>query len=114
MPGPTPKLLDSDVRELREAIHDITVEVEKLTAGFRTIKWLVGLTLVASLSGICGGIWWAATINANLRTLEVRLDKFEDKVESRFGKLEAKMDAYFDKLEALIVKARPLIPIEAR
>jgi len=67
MPGPTTEILNDDLKEVRGDLHKLTVEVAKLSAEFGLAKWLLGLTLVATLSGIGGGIWWAATLTAEVR-----------------------------------------------
>ena len=66
MPGPTTEVLSDD-------LHKLTVEVAKLSAEFGLAKWLLGLALVATLSGIGGGIWWAATITAEVKNLSLEI-----------------------------------------
>ena len=51
----------------------MTVEVAKLSAEFGLAKWLLGLTLVATLSAIGGGIWWAATLTAEVKHLATEI-----------------------------------------
>jgi hypothetical protein len=93
MAGPT-DLLNEDVKELKGEIRDVRNgldglkgEVHRLDVGlarlqteFGLAKWLLGLLLVATVSGIGTGIWWAATITADVRSLDKRFDKLESAV----------------------------------
>ena len=69
MPGPTTETLADDLKEVRSDLHKLAVEVAKLSAEFGLAKWLLGLTLAATLTAIGGGIWWAATLTAEVRHL---------------------------------------------
>ena len=76
MPGPTTEVLNEDVREIRgnlgvvkADLHALGLDVAGLKAEFGVFKWLLGLTLAASLSGVGISIWWAATLTSEVRHL---------------------------------------------
>jgi hypothetical protein len=101
MPGPTTEVLNEDMRllridvtELKRELHqvevDLRTEIHKVEAELKAdiqevkiglarlqtevglARWLIGLTLLATLSGIGSGIWWAATVTSELRTISSR------------------------------------------
>ena len=49
----------------------------RLQTEFGLAKWLLGLLLLATLSGIGAGIWWAGNMNARMGGLESRFDKMD-------------------------------------
>lgn len=69
MPGPTTEVLSDDVKELRGDLHALAVDLAKIGTGVGIFKWMLGLTLMATVSGIATGIWWAATITSEVRHL---------------------------------------------
>ncbi len=83
MPGPTTEVLNDDIRELKgdlrdirsnldvlkADVHRIDVGLAELRAEFRFAKWLLGLLLALTISGIGGGIWQAATLTAEVKHL---------------------------------------------
>jgi len=76
MPGPTTEVLNDDMRQIRGSldalkgeVHQLDVGLARLQTEFGLAKWLLGLTLVATLSGIGTGIWWAATLTAEVQHL---------------------------------------------
>jgi hypothetical protein len=80
MPGPTTEAVNDDVKALREDLHQVELsltksieavrhDVGRLQAEFGLAKWLLGLSLVATVSGIGAGVWWAATLTAEVRHL---------------------------------------------
>lgn len=83
MPGPTTEVLNDDIKDLKGdvreirggldalkgEVHQLDVSVARLQTEFGLAKWLLGLTLVATVSGIGAGIWWAATLSAEVRHL---------------------------------------------
>ena len=84
------------------------LDVAGLKAEFGVFKWLLGLCLVATLSSVGVSVWWADTINSEVRHLAGRLEKFEGKVDALNGQVnefEEKVDAGFDRLESAITKA---------
>jgi len=129
MPGPTTEVLNEDVKEVKSDLRDVRSSIEvlkgdvhrtgislaELRGEFGLAKWLIGLTLVATLSGIGTGIWWAATITADLHNLEViTAEKFkaaESASAEKFKVAESasaekfrSLEARFDRLEAAITK----------
>ncbi len=119
MAGPTTEVLNDDLKGLREDlhkvqteimndVHKVAIEVAKLSAVFNFAKWLIGLTLSACISGIVFGIWWAATLSANVKILESnttdRLTKLEESVgksNDRLAKLEESVGKSNDRLAKL-------------
>jgi hypothetical protein len=91
VPGPTTEVLSDDLEELKAElhadvrdirvnldsvkdslkaeIHAVDVRLARLSAEFGLAKWLLGATLVATLSQIGAGIWWGATVTAEVRHL---------------------------------------------
>jgi hypothetical protein len=59
--------LKVEFKEFKGDIRRLDVGLAELRAEFRFAKWLLGLLLAMTLSGIGGGIWWAATITAEVR-----------------------------------------------
>jgi hypothetical protein len=121
MPGPTAEVLNEDVKELKTEIRDIRGDVHRVDVSltrvqteFAFAKWFLGLLLLATISGIGSGIWWAASITADLKNLSSRFDeRFQandtrlDKVEARLGKVEERFDKIqerFDKIEITLSK----------
>jgi hypothetical protein len=111
MPGPTAEVLNEEVKglrddlhkvegSLRQDIHQLDIRVAKLSTEFGVVKWVVGATLVATLSGIGSGIWWAATVTADVKNLGSKIDERFKVVDERFKTI----DARFDRLEASIAK----------
>jgi hypothetical protein len=94
MPGPTTEVLNDDVKELKadireirghldslkDDVHQVDLGLARLQTEFGLAKWLLGLTLVATASGIGTGIWWAATINASVLNMEKRFSKVEESI----------------------------------
>jgi hypothetical protein len=94
MPGPTTEVLNDDVKELKadireirghldslkDDVHQVDLGLARLQTEFGLAKWLLGLTLVATASGIGTGIWWAATINASVLSMEKRFSKVEESI----------------------------------
>ena len=89
MAGPTTESINDDVKVLRDDLHRLEVsvnagthkvelDVARLAAEFNLAKWLIGLTLVATLTGIGGGIWWAGRIDAKVSSIEASLMKILD------------------------------------
>jgi hypothetical protein len=88
MSGPTTEAVNEDVKELRKdlhevqvsltgSIHEVDTKIEKLSSEFNFAKWLIGLLLVTAVAGVVSGVWWAASINANVGELKVRIDRIE-------------------------------------
>jgi hypothetical protein len=48
-------------------------------------RWLVAASLVATISGI----WWAATITAEVKEINARADERFKAVDARFDRIEA-------------------------
>ena len=76
---------------------------------FSFAKWLLGLLLVATVSGISSGIWWAATLNANMKNLEIttndhfgRLDTSVKNLETSVKGLEASTNERLNSLEVSV------------
>jgi prefoldin subunit 5 len=115
MAGPTTEVLDEDIKELKAEIRDMRVslggEVQRsavslaeLRGEFRLAKVFIGLTLVATLSGLGAGIWWAATITANVHNFEVSTGEKFKALEVSTGEKFKALDDRIDRLEALITK----------
>ena len=79
------EVLNDDIKELRSEVHGIDSRLSALAAEFGFAKWLLGLSLGLTLSGIGLGIWWGGNINAKVDGLEKRFDK----IDNRFDRLEA-------------------------
>lgn len=105
---------------LREGIHKVDLRVTKLATEFAVARWVVAATLVATLSGIGSGIWWAATITAEVKHLssgmderfkaaDVRADEKLKALEARTDERFKAVDARFDRLEASIANIAKLI-----
>ena len=113
MPGPTTEAVNEDLKDLRGDLHRLEVNltkqidqvaitigerVAKLSAEFALFKWLLGLTLVASLSGIISSSYWAGSLASRVAAVEGRLDK----VDARLDRLETSLNTRFERLEANI------------
>ena len=106
MPGPTTEVLNDDLKDLRSdlnrvetalsgEIHQVDNAVAKLAAEFGLFKWLVGASLVASVSGIVSSAYWAGTITTRVTALESRADKVDgrlDRIESSLGGIASRLD----------------------
>jgi hypothetical protein len=121
MPGLPTEILNDDIKELRADFREmrntmdslkndhreLAVGLAEVRTEFRFAKWLLGILLLATISGIGSGIWWAATITANMRVLEAVVFEKSKATEARFDKTDArfdKTDARFDKLESTLAK----------
>jgi hypothetical protein len=93
MPGPTTEVLNDDLKELKAEVHKIDVDLAKLGAEFGVFKWLIGLTLMATLSGIGLSIWWAATINTKAAATDARLERIEATIGRALGQATVKGNA---------------------
>jgi hypothetical protein len=87
MPVPT-EALNEDIKTLREDFHKVEttlmLEIHKVDKGlarlqveFDFAKWLLGLVLVAIITGTGSGIWWASKIKTKVDSLESRFDRLE-------------------------------------
>ncbi len=84
MPGPTTELLNDDLKLVRSDLKDLTKDVQRIEIGLARVetefgfaKWLLGLLLLATITGIGSGIWWASAINNRVGHLETRFDRLE-------------------------------------
>jgi hypothetical protein len=87
MPGPTTEVLNEDVRELKGElrdirndlnvlkadVHRIDVGLAELRAEFKFAKWLIGILLAMTVSGIGAGIWQTATLTSEVKHLTTTL-----------------------------------------
>ena len=73
------EVLNEDIKELRSEIHGVDTRLSALAAEFGFAKWLLGLSLALTLSGISFGIWWGGNINAKVDGLEKRFDKIDNR-----------------------------------
>lgn len=60
---------------LTQDINRVNVSVEKLSSEFHILKWIMGLVLVAVVSGVLKGVWWASKINTKFDRLEASMSK---------------------------------------
>ena len=114
MAGPTTEVLNDDLKELRSDLHRVetvlTTEIHrvdnavgKLAAEFGLFKWLVGASLVASVSGVISSAYWAGTLATRVTTLETQADK----VDGRLDRIEAGLagvTSRLDRIEVSIAK----------
>ena len=129
MAGPTTEVLNEDVRDLRGDFREIRghldsfkseifVDVRRIDLGltrvqteFSFAKWLLGSLLVAAVTGISTGIWWAATISANVRNLEIstndRINRLESSANDRFGRLESSVKNLEASIAKVLEQTRP-------
>ena len=97
------EVLNEDIKDMKSEIHGIDTRLAALAAEFHFAKWLLGLSLALTLSGISFGIWWGGNINAKVDGLEKRFDK----IDNRFDRLESSVDGLekrFDRLETSVAK----------
>ena len=106
MPGPTTEVLYDDLKELRGDVRQIQADVRrmdnnltKVQTEFAFAKWFLGTLLLSTLAGIGTGIWWAATITANVKGLEMRTDDKFSEMNKRFEDKFSEMNKRFDKFE---------------
>lgn len=81
---------------LSAEIYKVNIAVEKLSIEFAVFRWLIGLTLVALLSGLGMSIWWAATVTNRVGTLESKSAQdqaYRQEVTARFDRLDASIKA---------------------
>ncbi len=116
MPGPTTEVLNDDLKDLRdgvradidrlrESFHKANEPVIRLTTEVAIFKWFVGLGLIALVTNIFGGAWWAGTISANAKSDAVQVaDRFralELSNDQRFKAAELSSDQRFKAAELL-------------
>ena len=117
MPGPTTEFLSADFetiradfKDLARTVHGLDVGLGKLQTEFALAKWLLGVLLVATLSGIGSGIWWASAISHRVGTLENRFDRPEtrfDRLETRFDRLDARSEKTDAMLAKILEQTKP-------
>jgi chromosome segregation ATPase len=125
MPGLPTEILNEDIKELRadfremrntmdslrKDLHGVSNGLTEVKTEFRFAKWILGFLLLGTISGIGSGIWWAATITADMKALEANLSdktkmleaKIDEKAKATDARFE-KVDARFDKIEAMLAK----------
>ncbi len=114
MPGPTTEVLNDDLKELRSDLHKVEISLldrmsqiettlAKLAGEFGLFKWLVGASLVASVSGIVSSSYWAGSVASRVTALEGRADK----TDARLDRIEvgiAGVNSRLDRIEVSIAK----------
>jgi hypothetical protein len=74
LPGPTTEVLNEDIKLIQSDLKRVEIGVAELRVEFRTaFRFMTGVTslmLVTIIGGILAAIWWAATINADVRNLK--------------------------------------------
>lgn len=81
MPGPTTESINDDVKVVRDDLHRfqvaITADVRELSVKVGGIIWAIRILAVVALTTVAGAIWWGATLTADVRNINGRLDKLE-------------------------------------
>jgi hypothetical protein len=99
MAGPTTEAVNEDVKILREDLHRIEIslsdrigkvevslredihtvarEVAELRGEFKIVKLIIAATLGTVIAGMATTVWTVATISANAKSNDTRLDRIE-------------------------------------
>ena len=92
MAGPTAEVLNDDLKSLREEFHRLEVaingdihrvevelkgDIRELSTQVKGIITAVKILAVFALVSLISGVWWGATITADVRNLDKRFDKLE-------------------------------------
>jgi len=125
MAGPTTEVLNEDLKEVKADLRDMRSSLEELKnvghgtaislaemrGEFRFAKWFIGLTLGVTIGSIGTGIWWAATVTADLHNLEKgaaeKYQSIEKSSADRYHAIETRMDRLEASIAKLIEQTRP-------
>jgi hypothetical protein len=70
----------SDLNVLKADVHRIDLGLAEMKAEFRFAKWLIGLLLGMTLTGVGGGVWTMSKIVTKVEGIEARFDRLESSV----------------------------------
>ena len=76
-------------------IAGVDKAVGQLAAQFALFKWLLGLALVTSLSGVISSAYWAGALASRVTALESRAEKTDgrlDRIEVRLGGIDSRLE----------------------
>ncbi len=85
---------------LKNDQNRIAIGLAEVRTEFHFAKWLLGIFLLATISGIGSGIWWATTITANMRALEANVSEKAKSADVRFDKIEAALSKILEQGKA--------------